>query len=287
MRKLHMIVLGGVCVSLLPLGEVWAELNCTATPDCASLGYTMSIDECTGLAMAVCPTDSGKVFCQKSLTASGSSTLKTINPVTCVVGTVLGGNGSCYEIETPAGVSPVAVVFDTNKRLAIALTDINADGTPGKEYMAWATVDDYDTDIANCDTSSSSTDSLETCAPDGRANTDIMLKTTGGGTHTAAQAVNKYEPEGCTVAFCKKTKWFIPSLYEWSLIRKQYFKVMSRLATVVLGDLEQTKLKENGLYHTSNEDTKGRVFHENADWYDFYTSSPKTKGAYLRPIVKY
>lgn len=285
MKKLYIILLSSICVSLLPLRETNAELNCTATPDCAELGYTMTTSDCKNLQMAVCPTDSTKVFCKKPLTeaSSGSSTAKTISPVTCAVGTIIGGNGSCYATELPEGVLPVGVVFDTSNRLAVAITDIKADGTPGREYVVWATVEKYDTAIADCQYDSE-TLSPDSCATDGRANTDVMLKATGGGTYEAAQAVNKYEPEGCTAPFCKKTKWFIPSLKEWRTLYKQNTKVEMGLALVVPD--KWAMLTGTNTRHSSNESDRGYTYRFDPGCASI-SETRKTSKEYLRPIVKY
>ena len=54
---------------------------------------------------------------------------------------------------------------------------------------------------------------LTTCGVDGRANTTAILNCGSScGTTPAATATNSYEPSGCSKDFCKKTKWFLPSM---------------------------------------------------------------------------
>ena len=52
-----------------------------------------------------------------------------------------------------------------------------------------------------------------TCGVDGRANTTAILNCGSScGSTPAATATNSYEPSGCSKDFCKKTKWFLPSM---------------------------------------------------------------------------
>ncbi len=52
---------------LFPQMGVWAT-DCTPVPDCASLGYTKSASDCSGVTSIKCPFDTSKVFCQKKTT---------------------------------------------------------------------------------------------------------------------------------------------------------------------------------------------------------------------------
>ena len=100
-------------------------------------------------------------------------------------------------------------MFDTANRLAVALTDINSSGSAGSTTMKWST--DY-YDIPALDNCTSNTD-LTTCGVDGRANTTAILNCGSScGSTPAATATNSYEPSGCSKDFCKKTKWFLPSM---------------------------------------------------------------------------
>ena len=105
----------------------------------------------------------------------------------------------------------LGVVFDTENRLAVALTDIKEDGSEGREGMYWSS---YFCDVPNLENCSDKSTALTTCGIDGRANTDAILAANGGncGITYAANAVNAYQPENCTAEFCQKGKWFLPSL---------------------------------------------------------------------------
>ena len=193
MNRKSALILSGVLGTFFSTSAI-AALNCTASPDCASLGYTMSAADCTDGIKVACPTDTSKVFC------------KTVQPVTCIVGSILGGDQFCYKDKLPDGVKPVGIVFDTTNKLAVALTDINSSGSAGSSTMYWS-ANYYDIPtLGNC------TD-LTTCGVDGRANTTAILNCGSScGTTPAATATNSYEPSGCSKDFCKKTKWFLPSM---------------------------------------------------------------------------
>jgi len=283
MKKRYAILLSSVYMFSYLQVEALAELNCTETPDCASLGYTMSTDDCKNLQHAKCPSDSTKVFCKKHLADSSNGTSRQINPVTCAVGSIIAGNGSCYAEKLPEGISPAGIVFDTTNRLAVAVSNIMEDGSAGDKAMSWSTVDGYDSGITNCSDEYNAFVSPESCAIDGRTNTNIMLKATGGGTYTAAQAVNKYEPAGCTAAFCKKTKWFIPSIKEWRIIYKQRYKV--DVGLVAMLEFGAVNLVEN-YYHSSNENHNGKIYRFSPKDGGI-DASRKTYSGYLRPVVKY
>ena len=57
------IAAGGL-MFILPHGGLaqTSNITCTAAPDCASLGYTKSIDQCPDGGMR-CPFDQSKMFC--------------------------------------------------------------------------------------------------------------------------------------------------------------------------------------------------------------------------------
>ena len=92
MKKSCLIIFGSV-LSLSGIPSSNAALNCTASPDCASLGYTMTAADCTDKVKVACPTDTSKVFCKKDV----------IQSVTCAVGSILGGDQLCYEDKLPKG----------------------------------------------------------------------------------------------------------------------------------------------------------------------------------------
>lgn len=64
MSKAIGIGFGGVLLSLLAMPVYSQELNCTATPDCATLGYNKTLADCPEGAVK-CPFNPSRVFCLK------------------------------------------------------------------------------------------------------------------------------------------------------------------------------------------------------------------------------
>ena len=105
--------------SLIVASSAYAEFDCTKIPTCADLGFTMSATDCAGKNMLKCPFETDKVFCESE--SSGGSTGQGCD----TVGDILYSDLNCYdESSLPSGkVTPIAVVFDTENRLAIGLKD--------------------------------------------------------------------------------------------------------------------------------------------------------------------
>ena len=268
MNRKSALILSGVLGTFFSTSAI-AALNCTASPDCASLGYTMSAADCTDGVKVACPTDTSKVFC------------KTVQPVTCIVGSILGGDQFCYKDKLPDGVKPVGIVFDTTNKLAVALTDINSSGSAGSSTMIWS-ANYYDIPaLGNC---TSSTD-LTTCGVDGRANTTAILNCGSScGTTPAATATNSYEPSGCSKDFCKKTKWFLPSIRD--LITLYDAKSYVNTSLSLTASSGATILTES-YYWSSTEFSSDYAWILNVHS-GFRGSYGKSyNNIYVRPVVKY
>ena len=265
MNRKSALILSGVLGTFFSTSAI-AALNCTASPDCASLGYTMSAADCTDGVKVACPTDTSKVFC------------KTVQPVTCIVGSILGGDQFCYKDKLPDGVKSVGIVFDTTNKLAVALTDINSSSSAGSSTMMWAT-GYYDIPtLGNC------TD-LTTCGVDGRANTTAILNCGSScGTTPAATATNSYEPSGCSKDFCKKTKWFLPSMRD--LITLYNAKSYVNASLSLTASSGATTLTES-YYWSSTEFSSDYAWILNVHS-GFRGSYGKSyNNIYVRPVVKY
>ena len=172
--------------------------SCAVPPTCAQLGYTMKKTDCGDVPIMRCPfavSDDTQVYCE--------GTVKT------TVLPILYGDGTVSN-KLISGKTPIGVVFDETNRLAVALGDVGKNGVLGQDVrIAWSD-EKIDTPLENCEKGT-----FDTCGTDGRKNTDILLKITTGN-YEAAKAVNDYEPAGCASAFCKKGKWWLPSMKEYS-----------------------------------------------------------------------
>ena len=266
MNRKSALILSGVLGTFFSTSAI-AALNCTASPDCASLGYTMTAADCADGVKVACPTDPTKVFCKAG-----------VQPATCVVGAILGGDQLCYKDKLPDGVKPVGIVFDTTNKLAVALTDINSSSSAGSSTMMWAT-GYYDIPtLGNC------TD-LTTCGVDGRANTTAILNCGSScGITPAATATNSYEPSGCSKDFCKKTKWFLPSMRD--LITLYDAKSYVNASLSLTASSGATTLTES-YYWSSTEFSSDYAWILNVHS-GFRGSYGKSyNNIYVRPVVKY
>jgi len=199
MKKSYLIMMIGSAISLNGIPSSNAALNCTQTPDCASLGYTMSAADCGDKVTVKCPTDASKVFC-KTETSGGTAELP-----------ILYGDGTVSKTII-SGKTPIGIVFDETNKLALALTDVEQSGAAGSEPMYWSFVDYDIPSLPNCEYNGDDA-SVDSCSVDGRSNTTWILNCGSRcGDTPVATAVNSYEPTGCTKDFCKKTKWFLPSM---------------------------------------------------------------------------
>ena len=189
-----------------------ADYNCTKSPDCASLGYTVNASDCDEGIKVLCPTDMSKAFCQKKLPEAPL-------PILYGDGTV---DKKIFENKTLIGV-----VFDETNKLAIVLTDVKKDGLSGSETMKWSS--------------------------------------------------------GCSIDFCKKTKWFLPSMRDLASIYALKAQVNASL-TLLSGSGAKT-LTENCYWSsTERDDLDAWMFNMSngrRSWTD------KTNNDYVRPVIKY
>lgn len=92
---------------LLNCSSAQAEISCTASPDCASLGYSQTAAECSGKAAIKCPFDINKMYCKKTPVIEG-----------CTVGSFVYTDKSCSGTYDKTRTL-VGVVFDPVKKLAV------------------------------------------------------------------------------------------------------------------------------------------------------------------------
>ena len=248
---------------------VMAE-DCKPAPDCADLGFAQNAADCSGDALK-CPWDLTKAACKAG-----------VQPATCVVGAILGGDQLCYKDKLPDNVKPVGIVFDTTNKLAVALTDINSSGSAGSSTMIWS-ANYYDIPaLGNC---TSSTD-LTTCGVDGRANTTAILNCGSScGTTPAATATNSYEPSGCSKDFCKKTKWFLPSMRD--LITLYNAKSYVNASLSLTASSGATTLTESYYWSSTEYDNYDAWKLRMSDCSRYSSIKYYITNLYVRPVVKY
>ena len=246
--------------------------SCAVPPTCEQLGYKMKVDDCGENPVLRCPfalSDDNQVYCTESAQNQVVS-----------VGAILYGDGTVAS-GLVTGKTPIGIVFDTANRLAVALTDINSSGSAGSSTMIWS-ANYYDIPaLGNC---TSSTD-LTTCGVDGRANTTAILNCGSScGTTPAATATNSYEPSGCSKDFCKKTKWFLPSMRD--LITLYNAKSYVNASLSLTSSSGATALKEGG-YWSSTEYSGNNAWLLRMDGRKSNTLKIINNQLYVRPVVKY
>ena len=258
--------------------------TCTVPPTCQQMGYTMKKADCGENPVLRCPfalSDDNQVFC-----GGGSGTAdEVVQDVS--VGAIVYGDGTVAS-GVVTGKTPIGVVFDTANRLAVALTDVKKDGTAGEETMDWSD-NEYDiVSLTNCNMLLSSGFVDITCGVDGRDNTNKILACGSGcGGTPAATAVNNYEPTGCSNDFCKKTKWFLPSMRDLVNMRKAE-TVQPLEKTLKLLSGFGAKVFTDAFYWSSTENDETIVWR--LDWVRYFRGNGiKSVGndTYVRPVVKF
>ena len=141
--------------ALIGWGEpAFAAIDCAVPPTCDELGYAYSSAECYEQTILKCPFDDTKVYC--------SEPKDPYDPVTCRVGSVLYNDLKCYVL-APSGKTAVGIVFDTTKRLAVALDETSS--------VTWGpTLNDLP-HLSNCNLQSGQ---YQECQSTGRSNTDAI-----------------------------------------------------------------------------------------------------------------
>lgn len=131
-----------------------ADISCTATPDCASLGYTQTAAECNGKASVICPFDTNKYYCKKTPVIEG-----------CAVGSYLYTDKSC-SATIDRNRTLVGIVVDPVKKLAIHSMD-------GKTSSSDIYFNSWHKNMANSSYLEycSPADALLNCGTDGKENT--------------------------------------------------------------------------------------------------------------------
>ena len=247
------------------------QAACVLPPSCVELGFTVDASKCSGAALK-CPWDLSKAACKEKEEIE--------------IGSILYGDGTVAS-GIVTGKTPIGVVFDAANRLAVALTDVKEDGTAGSETMYWSS--DYcDTPgLQNCTTTEipyGTNLTPITCGVDGRLNTNAILASTCNGTTYAATATNNYQPTGCAKDFCKKTKWFLPSMRDLQNIYLQKTQIDASLT--LLKGYSATTVKSN-YYWSSTENGSNHAWLFNMfNGYRFYDYKYGTSNS-VKPVLAF
>ena len=255
MRK-YLLLTGAALIGFS--GAAYAAIDCAVPPTCDELGYAYTADDCTGQSTLKCPFDQTKLYC----TEPGG---KQATAVTCTVGAILYDDLKCYD-EAPSGKTAIGVVFDHNKKLAIALDH--------KNYIKWGV---SGIDISGLDICSPS--NYSTCGTDGKDNTQKIVSASGTGSdYAAGYCYNK------TDGGLAKDSWFLPSMSE--------LKTLYANKTAVNAGLTKaggTALPGQYYYWSSTESSSNDALSlglNNGRVYSSYKGI-STSGSYVRCAVAY
>ena len=119
--------------------------TCSTPPSCAALGYTKAKDDCKGIQSLQCPFDTSKYYCfsvaelPPEYNAQGE----------IAVGAILYSDGTIYKSLKP-GKEPIAIVFDVENRLAVALLDRISYAQLTSTYTVIPGLIDEDVDSLTC-----------------------------------------------------------------------------------------------------------------------------------------
>ena len=177
MRKLILMTSAAV---IAPLSCFAEDITCTATPNCADLGYTES--SCPDNKGVKCPWGEAW-FCPPS------------PPEVCEIGSILYSDMTCYK-DAQAGKTPIGVV-------------VYVDGLGGGQAMAlksigsykWATKAMDFLELTNYSSTEAASQDVSSCE-----NSKIIMAAGDKSTYPAVWAVNEYSTEGT-----KAGDWCLPA----------------------------------------------------------------------------
>ena len=184
-----------------------AAVDCQQLPDCEAYGYTCSADDCSGLKTLSCPFDESKKICWPEAKE-------------CEVGSLLFDDFKCYDVA--CGRTPIAVVFDTENRLARQLHF-------GKDHVSHKNVTNhiYGVDIPELENCATAAEAETTCGTDGKTNTKIIID------YITANNLSFIPAEHCyysTFGGLPEGSWWLPSVKELKIFHQNKNDVIPTLA---------------------------------------------------------
>ncbi len=273
MIKKNLLIAGAMLLILtaFSVNKVQAQ-TCVMPPSCEDLGYKQTEEDCNGVDIVLkCPTDMSKMACL------GSSVSQDVS-----LGAILYGDGTVSS-ELISGKKPIGVVFDIFNRLAVALNDVKYGGIAGSDDMLWSIGSD---DIPNLENCTEYDTVITTCGTDGRANTDAILANNRDSDNHVMNAINPYQPSGCSADFCKAGKWFLPSLLELKAIYNLKSSIQDTLT--FLSAVGATQLLTATYWSSTERDESNMWILDMENGYQStHLKNTGYDGCYVRPVVKF
>lgn len=246
-----------------------AAQSCAVPPTCDALGYTKTASDCSGMSVLKCPFDQSKIFCVTAEEVPGPIGSCGIPEI----GDILYSDMSCSSSLIKEKF-PIGVIFDANRRLAIALDETQISWSNG-----WFNVPG----VAN-QSDAEASDSFN-----GKSDTKTIVNycKANGKSCPAAEYAYSYTTKGT-----KAGDWYLPALGELRLIDIQTRKLNS-----VLTSLNKTNLGYYGHWTTSEASLESvNVNHDTGHAWIIYLSNNPTHTAYtgvksgdylVRPILAF
>lgn len=257
-----------VCGCIFAMTKSAYAASCQPLPDsCEDLGYKYTEEDCSERTFVRCPFDTNKVFCLGE-------------KFVCPVGSVLYDDFKCYDIGSlPANKEPVAVVFDSDNRLAISLTEGEKTSVSS---IVWGIADEDIEELYACPSGS-----VDKCDKDGAYNTEVithfLIVSKGKSVDTAKSSYAApycyYSNEGGAL----DGRWFLPSALQLSVLY-QNKEVVNKTMDAIGADQVF-----NSVYVISNEITEGEDIKGGTSGGSIVFSVDKesTGNAYVRCMIKY
>lgn len=207
-RKELMTGIAAVLFSAFPVqGQV-----CTPTPDCGTMGYNQTEEQCIGLSAVRCPYDTNKLFCTSGQTGGDVN-----------VGDILYSDGSTSS-ELINSKVPIGVVFYvTNARkdiLAVALQD--GDVSPFNGYRGFTMYMAITRQTKIYEDENSAIEDM-----DGKISVDEILKNTTLYSNYLYEQVKNYKTVGTN-----RANWFIPSAGQLKKLLDNLYAVNTALSKI-------------------------------------------------------
>lgn len=148
--------------------------------------------------------------------------------------------------------------------------------------MYWAS---KDCNIPNLELCTDKNTVTSTCGMMAKKNTNTISSSSCSSTSIAVNAVKTYEPQGCTKDFCKKGKWFLPSLKEMYSIFG--FKEIMNSVLKSITSQETGQIKSSYSYWTSTPYTSDEIWTLGIFTGNNYEESHIFNNNKVRPVIKF
>ncbi|MFR6464469.1 MAG: hypothetical protein ACLUQJ_03040 [Alphaproteobacteria bacterium] len=180
--------------------------------------------------------------CDSGYVKSGNACVTAVR-----VGSILYGDGTVAD-SLVTGKMPIGIVFDTGRRLAVALTCVGSNGKEGCVPVLWSS-------------------SCYNTSPE----------------YFAINGAKAYEPSGCSKGFCRKGNWFLPDLEKLITLYNAKSSVNVSLEKITFPKVE---LIAYG-YWSSTETSSGVWLKNMSNGNERNSNKCYGDRGYIRPMIYY